>query len=49
MTAQQVSHVKNNWKIFQVISPVLVGDVFYTKLFIDAPKLQHMFSKSREE
>lgn len=49
MTEQQVNLVKNSWKIFQDINPVLVGDVFYSKLFISVPRLQHMFSISREE
>ena len=49
MTTQQVLLVKNSWKIFQAINPVLVGDVFYTKLFMAAPKLRHMFSISKEE
>jgi len=49
MTTQQVLLVKNSWKIFQAINPVLVGDVFYTKLFMTAPKLRHMFSISKEE
>lgn len=47
MTAQQVALVKNSWKIFQKIDPVLVGDVFYSRLFSAAPKLQHMFSTSK--
>jgi nitric oxide dioxygenase len=49
MLAQQVSLVKNSWRIFQAIDPVLVGDVFYTKLFMSAPKLRHLFSRSKEE
>jgi hemoglobin-like flavoprotein len=49
MTYQEVLLVKNSWKIFQAINPVLVGDVFYTKLFMVAPKLRHMFSISKEE
>lgn len=49
MTDQQISNVKNSWKIFQAINPVLVGDVFYSKLFRIAPKLRHMFSTTTEE
>lgn len=49
MTHQEVLLVKNSWKIFQAINPVLVGDVFYTKLFMTAPKLRHLFSTSKEE
>ncbi len=49
MTAQQISLVKNSWKIFREIDPVLVGDVFYSKLFISEPRLRHMFSTPKEE
>jgi len=49
MTAQQINFVKNSWKVFQTIDPVLVGDVFYSKLFITSPKLKHLFTISTEE
>jgi hemoglobin-like flavoprotein len=49
MTAHQVLLVKNSWRIFQAINPLLVGDVFYSKLFITVPRLQHMFRISKEE
>jgi hemoglobin-like flavoprotein len=48
MTAYQVKLVKNSWKIFQDIDPLLVGDVFYSKLFMSFPRLRHMFSTSRD-
>lgn len=44
MTTQQVQVVKNSWKIFQDINPVLVGEVFYGKLFMSYPRLRHMFT-----
>jgi hemoglobin-like flavoprotein len=49
MTGQEIDLVKKSWKIFQRIDPVLVGDVFYSKLFISVPRLQQMFSISKEE
>ncbi|MBC7935890.1 MAG: hemoglobin [Rhizobacter sp.] len=49
MTAQQVLLVKSSWKIFQSIDPVLIGDVFYSKLFSAMPKLKNMFTTSTEE
>ena len=48
MTAQQVQVVKNSWKIFQDINPVLVGEVFYGKLFVSYPRLKHMFTSPVE-
>lgn len=44
MTPQQVQVVKNSWKIFQDINPVLVGEVFYGKLFMSYPRLKPMFT-----
>lgn len=49
MTTQQIYLVKSSWKIFQSISPVLVGDVFYRKLFMAVPKVQPMFHITTEE
>lgn len=49
MTQEQVSLVKKTWSIFREIDPVLVGDVFYSKLFFDMPHLEHLFHTSKEE
>jgi hemoglobin-like flavoprotein len=49
MTAQQIHLVKSSWKIFQSISPELVGDVFYSKLFMAVPALRSMFHISTQE
>jgi hemoglobin-like flavoprotein len=49
MTNHQVALVKSSWKIFPFTNPVLVGDVFYSKLFATSPKLKRMFTISKEE
>lgn len=43
MTAEQIKAVKQSWKIFRSIDPVLVGDAFYSKLFSDHQPLRKMF------
>ncbi len=48
MTTQEVQIVKQSWKIFRAIDPVLVGDLFYSKLFADNPSLRKMFPKNME-
>jgi hemoglobin-like flavoprotein len=48
MTKEQISFVKKTWSIFREIDPVLVGDVFYSKLFFDMPHLQNLFHSSKE-
>ena len=49
MTEEQISLVKKTWNIFREIDPVLVGDVFYSKLFFDMPHLKNLFHASKEE
>lgn len=49
MTEEQILLVKRSWKIFRNIDPAIIGDVFYSKLFLDHPKLRKLFPKSMEE
>ena len=49
MTDEQISLVKKSWKIFRDIDPAIVGDVFYSKLFVKAPHVKHLFKNSKEE
>ena len=49
MTQQQVALIKRSWQIIQTKQPELIGDAFYTKLFVDNPELGHMFPSSRVE
>jgi hemoglobin-like flavoprotein len=49
MTKEQILLVKKTWSIFREIDPVLVGDVFYSKLFFDMPYLESLFHTSKEE
>ena len=49
MTKEQILLVKKTWNIFREIDPVLVGDVFYSKLFFDMPHLEHLFHSSKED
>ena len=49
MTKEQIALVKKTWSIFRDIDPVLIGDVFYSKLFLDMPHLKNLFHTSKEE
>ena len=49
MTVEQIALVKKTWKIFREIDPVLIGDVFYSKLFIDVPYVKHLFKIPRQQ
>ena len=48
MNNQQIEMVKKTWMIFQKIDPVLVGEVFYDKLFSDNPSFRIMFKDSKQ-
>ena len=49
MTKDQILLVKKSWGIFREIDPVLVGDVFYSKLFFDMPYLEKLFHTPKED
>jgi len=49
MTDKQIQIVKQTWKIFRSIDPMLVGDVFYSRLFMMMPGLRPMFKPSMED
>ena len=49
MTHEQIMLVKKSWRLFRQIDPLLVGGVFYDKLFADNPGLKRMFHTSIEE
>ncbi|MBC7902968.1 MAG: hemoglobin [Gemmatimonadaceae bacterium] len=49
MTPQQIAIVKQSWQLFQGINPVLVGDVFYSKVFLTDPSLKSMFHIPRDQ
>jgi len=48
MTKEQILLVKKTWSIFREIDPVLVGDVFYSKLFFDMPHLENLFHSPKD-
>jgi len=49
MTDEQITLVKNSWKMFRKVDAGLIGDVFYSKLFCDNPQLQQMFPTSMDQ
>lgn len=49
MTHTQIILVRQSWRKLDGISPILLGDVFYTKLFLESPQLKKMFKSSKEE
>ncbi len=48
MTDKQIVLIKNSWRIFRAIAPELIGEVFYSRLFLMMPSLKPMFSSSMD-
>ncbi|MBC7885377.1 MAG: hemoglobin [Saprospiraceae bacterium] len=49
MNARQVILVQNSWRLFLSVDPVMIGQVFYGRLFMQAPRLKHLFHISTED
>jgi hemoglobin-like flavoprotein len=43
MTNQQILLVKRTWKLLREVDPVLLGDVFYGRLFAQHPGCRSLF------
>jgi nitric oxide dioxygenase len=48
MTKVDIVLVQQSWRTIRVIDPVMLGDVFYTKLFLDNPYLRRLFPVEME-
>ena len=49
MRKDQILLIKKTWSIFREIDPVLIGDVFYSKLFFDMPQLENLFHTQKDD
>ena len=49
MTQQQIIIVKKSWSIFRGIDPLLIGEVFYSRLFQEEPALKKMFPANMQQ
>ena len=48
MTNEQVKIIRNTWRSLQGADATLLGDVFYSRLFLKEPSLRKMFQVPRE-
>ncbi len=48
MTKEQVRIVRNTWLSLHGVNPTLLGDVFYSRLFLKEPSLRKMFQMPQE-
>lgn len=43
MSREEINLIKQSWKSLRDVNPQVIGDVFYAKLFLDAPGLRALF------
>jgi hemoglobin-like flavoprotein len=48
MTTEDIKIVKRTWRLLQQVDPVLLGDVFYSRLFLKDSALEAMFKTDKE-
>lgn len=49
MTKEEILLIKRTWKLFREINPTVVGDTFYSKLFLENPSVRKMFPKDMNQ
>jgi hemoglobin-like flavoprotein len=49
LNQHQIKLIKQSWRSFKDVSPITVGDLFYSKLFADHPSVRKMFPKDMNE
>ncbi|WP_435354304.1 globin domain-containing protein [Emticicia sp. SJ17W-69] len=49
MTKEEIKIIKSTWRSLQGLDATLLGDVFYSRLFLDEPSLKKMFKISQQE
>lgn len=48
LTAKEIALIKKSWISIQKIDPLIIADVFYTRLFYENPELRKLFSQDME-
>ena len=43
LTKKEIALIKKSWTSFSKIDPLIIGDIFYSKLFFSNPELRKMF------
>ena len=48
LTKNETALIKKTWGLLRKIDPIVLGDVFYSKLFFDNPEFRKMFPEDME-
>lgn len=49
MTSEEIKIIRRSWRSLQGIDAILLGDVFYSRLFLEEPSLEKMFKIPQEQ
>ena len=49
LTAPQIKLIKTSWGTFRNINPIVISDVFYSRLFFRHPELRKLFTTKNGE
>jgi len=48
LTKKEITLIKKSWTLVEKIDPIIIGDIFYSKLFFTNPELRKMFPPDME-
>ena len=48
LTKKEISLIKKSWTLLVKTDPIIIGDIFYGKLFFENPELRKMFPQEME-
>jgi nitric oxide dioxygenase len=49
LTKKEIALIKKSWGVIRKMDTAVIGDIFYSKLFFDNPKLRQMFPQNMED
>lgn len=47
-TKKEIGLINKSWYLLEKIDPIVIGDIFYSKLFLENPDLRKMFPQDME-
>ena len=48
LSKKEIVLIKKSWNLLEKIDPIMIGDIFYSKLFFENPELRKMFPQDME-
>ena len=48
LSKKEIALIKQSWTLLEKLNPIIIGDIFYSKLFFENPDLRKMFPQDME-